>query len=438
MDYARVMKGTEEYMREEYDREIDEIEQTERHDELMFSEGSEWTGKAIRAVKEAKEKIKGLGNAPKVLSKASVQRSRAVHLTSSEPDTGDIESVPESWDEESSGGATLPVEDFTSSDVNGYMKDRRLTNDETKAASVASTLSMSLAQLRSHQSASSAPTDYFFYQALLHYYLAPLDIRILRAAFGEFTNFPSTILPRVERISTGHVVDDEMRKRAKYLAHLPHGCEINLLECDWTDTVPADILETFKPDIERRRKKNSDKEAREEKERVRAEKEEDDKRWAAARRRRPSSEGEQRFRPGDFQPLGVPDISESSASVGSGFESTSPMWGSRGGHGSGFASLASPGTSPVAVRTVWGTTAHAPLSPDLGPLAQESNTTDDGWLHGWERELTLENDVIAQVEAASLAGESSSSAFAAAAVATARKRKGKKITLMSTNVRRGA
>lgn len=444
MDYARVMKGTEDYMREEYDREIDELEQTEKHDELMFGEGSEWTGRAIRAVKEAKEKIRGLGNAPKVLSKALAQKSKPAHVMSSDPDIEDMQSVPESWDEESSGGASLPVEDSTSVDGNGHMKGRRFTNDEMKAALVSSTLSMSLAQLRSQQSASSsassAPTDYYFYQALLHYYLAPLDIRILRAAFGEFTNFPSTILPRVERISTGHVVDDEMRKRAKYLAHLPHGCEINLLECDWTDTVPADILESFKADIERRRKKNSDKEAREEKERVRAEKEEDDKRWAAARRRRPSSEGEQHFRPGDFQPLGIPDISESGASVGSGFESSSPMWASRGGQGSGFASLASPGTSPMAVRTVWGTAAHVPQSPDLAPLVQESNTADDGWLHGWEKELTLENDLIAQFEAASLAGESSSSAGAAAAAAAVavKKKKGKKITLMSTNVRRGA
>lgn len=443
MDYARVMKGTEEYMNEQYAREIEELEQTEKHDELMFGEDSEWTGRAIRAIKEAKEKIKGIGSAPRSLAKAAATEatdSQAATKNDSAFETST--NIPESWDDETLGGIALPSRS-TATDIqtNGTTSEHALS----KTASISSVLSTSLAQFRSQHSASSAPTDYYFYQALLHYYLSPLDIRILKAAFGEFVNFPSTILPRVERISTGHVVDDDLRRRAKYLAHLPQGCEVNFLECDWTDTVPADILERFKADIERRRKKNSDKEAREEKERIRAEKEEDDKRWSSARRRRPSSPSQQRFRPDDFQPLGTPDVHESGASIGSGFESASPMWQSRDGQGSAFASLASPGTSPNAIRTVWGTTAHAPISPDLAPFVHDANPTDDGWLQGWEKELMHENDLIAQIQAASLAGESSSAgasagagAGASASAGAAKKKKGKKITLMSTNVRRGA
>ena len=37
----------------------------------------------------------------------------------------------------------------------------------------------------------------YFYQALPNYYLSTLDIKILRAAFGSYSNLPSTILPRV-------------------------------------------------------------------------------------------------------------------------------------------------------------------------------------------------------------------------------------------------
>src|SRR5205823_4818461 len=78
---------------------------------------------------------------------------------------------------------------------------------------------------------------YYFYQSLPHSYLSPLDIRILRTAFGSFSAFPSTVLPRVENFSPGHLVDDDLRKRAKYLSHLPYGCEVAFLECDWTDIV---------------------------------------------------------------------------------------------------------------------------------------------------------------------------------------------------------
>lgn len=49
MDFARVMRGTSEYMLEQYDDEIRQIEQLERHDELMFGDDTEWTQKAIRS-----------------------------------------------------------------------------------------------------------------------------------------------------------------------------------------------------------------------------------------------------------------------------------------------------------------------------------------------------------------------------------------------------
>jgi hypothetical protein len=83
-----------------------------------------------------------------------------------------------------------------------------------------------------------------------------LDIRILKAAFGDYATFPATILPRVERISSGHIVDDELRKRVKYLGHLPQGCEVNFLECDWRDVVVPEILERFSAETVIRSKLN--------------------------------------------------------------------------------------------------------------------------------------------------------------------------------------
>ncbi|KAG9704395.1 hypothetical protein KCU73_g18046, partial [Aureobasidium melanogenum] len=115
--------------------------------------------------------------------------------------------------------------------------------------------------------------------------------------------------------------------------------------------------------------------------------------------------------------------------------SSSPPWSnSNRPQGSAYASLASPGTSPATSRTVWGTTAVALSSPELAAL--QHGNMDDGWLDGWERELTQEDDLIAQVQAASL-GEGSSSSSKGAGAAKGKK-KGKKITLMSTTARRGA
>lgn len=381
MDFARVMKGTEDYMEEQFDKEIEDLRELERHDELMFGEGSEWTSKAIRNVIEGKERNKGLGNAP----------------------TGNVK--PEKARESRS----VPTTDAASSPT--------------------SALSTSLAQFRAQAGITPGPSDYYFYQALPHFYLSGLDIRILKAAFGDFASFPSTILPRVERVSTGHIVDDDLRKRSKFLSHLPHGCEVAFLECDWTDTVPAEVLDAFKVEIDKRRKKNSDKEAREEKDRVRAEREEEDKRYAAARRRRPSDVVD-RFQPDDFQPLQAP------SSLEGGYESTSPMWGASRGKGSGFASLASPGTSPNASRTVWGTTLIQG-SPNLSAVQEPSRKVDDGWLQDWEKDLLHhDDDIIAQVEAMSLAGESSSSKPAAGPAKKGKKSK-KGITVFTTGGRRG-
>lgn len=291
--------------------------------------------------------------------------------------------------------------------------------------------------------------DFYFYTAPPHLYLSPLDIRILKTKYGSFSALPSTLLPRVEHISTGHVVDDAMRRRAKYLGHLPHGCLISFLECDWTDIVPAETLESFAEEIERRRKRNHDKAAQEERERLQAERIEAaairDARRAmggggggaadedvVAVRFGTSPPGDAPVDFSDFQPLGA--------------ESSPPN------HRPGFSQLADVGTSPPNSqhRTVWGTPAVA-TSPELGPV-RPRRPADDGWLKDDELLGTLGTAELAmQMEAFGIepaensgdggAGGVESAAGAAsrngAAGGGAKKKKKQKITLMSTGGRRG-
>lgn len=352
LDYARVMKGTGDYMAGQYDEEIETMLQQAMEDEALFGQDNEWTQKAVKAVNAAKEKIVTLGGA-----------------------------------------------------------------DGSNTA------------LLSNPVRPSSGADFYFYSALPHLYLSPLDIRILKTTYGSFEAFPSTLLPRVEHISTGHVVDDAVRKRAKYLGHLPYGCVISFLECDWTDIVPAETLESFMPDIEKRRSRNRDKAAQEERERLQSERIE-----AAALRsltgsRRPQSPPIEPDTPpfmdmSEFQPLAAP----------SGTTPPEPR--------PGFSTLASMSTSPSTQRTVWGTPAlsNTPGMEDIPP----PTNADDGWLK--DEELFLSPGELArQMEALNTLdkdenGQGSNSRTGGGGGGGGgggKKKKKQKITLMSTGGRRG-
>ena len=456
MDYAHVMKGSEEYMTGQYDEEIEALQQQEKEDELMFGEETQWTKKAVSSILEAKERIKGIGNPPSAPKQPSERKPRRPLIdfvdSSDSAKTPDFYSIyhaaksgqslsntssPPSWPASSVDPSSTTIS--TAQSIKSVSPASFSVESQSSAASrsqlpASSADRASPFHLRDRSSATSHhshnDSPFFFYEALMHYYLSPLDIRILKAAFGDYSSFPTTILPRVERVSTGHIVDDELRRRAKYLAHLPHGCEVGFLECNWTDIVGPEVLEVFAAEIERRRKRNREKEFREEKERMRAEKEEDDKRWAAARRRRPTPSHDV-ISESDFQPL--PDT----AAMDFAATSSSPPWAStRPQGGSGFASLASPSTSPAASKTVWGTRMIVPVSPEMPAVPDEHEPPEnDGWLQDWEQDLLRDDDLVAQVEASSLGPSSSHQGTSST---SSKKKKGKKITLMSTNVRRGA
>jgi len=450
MDYARIMKGSEEYMIEQFDRDIEQIQVQEKEDELMFEgyHDPEWTRKAIRMINEAKEKVKGIGNPPSMPDKPAELKLKkpAIEFNQVEHDVPDMYRIQQAVGsgQSLSESTATPLTDATAVDTTDTSSVSTANNSGSRKLSTASSdsrrpaasaLARTLSELRSRQQhAHQPPSEYYFYQALLHYYLAPLDIRILRDAFGSFSSFPSTVLVRVDHVSTGHVIDEDLRKRWKYLAHLPYGCEVGFLECDWTDIVSPEVLERFKSEIERRRKKNEDKETRDEKARIRAEKEEENRAYGSARRKRPSLTSVDRFSADDFAPLAPSEGADSVASVEGGSVSTSPPWPARR-QGSAFASLASPSTSPSASRTVWGTAAVASTSPMMQAVPHVHDAIDDGWLQGWEKDLLQDDDhLLAQAQALSL-GESSR---AGAASGGGKKKKAKKITLMSTNARRGA
>ncbi|KAL2255578.1 hypothetical protein VTK26DRAFT_3096 [Humicola hyalothermophila] len=318
-----------------------------------------------------------------------------------------------------------------------YQEDNEWTQKAVKAITTAKEKLAELGEAPEAMSAAAAPEsgqakqaeqDFYFYTCPPHLYLSPLDIRILKTRYGSFSAFPSTLLPRVEHISTGHVVDDSLRKRAKYLGHLPRGCLISFLECDWTDIVPPEILATFSDEIERRRKRNREKATQEERERLQAERLE----AAAIRDARRhfggvdegvtvrfgnSAADEPPVDLNDFLPLGA--------------EGTTPP-----NPRAGFSSLSDMSTSPSGRRTVWGTPA-IDVAPEVLPSRPQ---VDDGWLKDAEVLETLgAADLAVQFEALGVDPNNASSGegTVSGSGTGGKKKKKQKITLMSTGGRRG-
>lgn len=120
-----------------------------------------------------------------------------------------------------------------------------------------------------------ADTTFFFYQAAsgLPIYLDALSIKILKASFGTYENFPSTISVTVEGHEEGSM-NEELRRRCRYLSHLPTGSDIVFLETDLSSIVSSRTLESFSPALKLRRQKRRDKGRREDKAKATSERKE--------------------------------------------------------------------------------------------------------------------------------------------------------------------
>jgi len=118
-------------------------------------------------------------------------------------------------------------------------------------------------------------STYYYYQAAsgLPLFLHPLDIRILLSHFHSYAAFPDTITVRVESVSEG-TVDDDLRKRCKYLAHMPEGADVVFIEADLEGVVGAEGLKNFEGPLKMRTSRRKEKGRKEDRARLRAEEKE--------------------------------------------------------------------------------------------------------------------------------------------------------------------
>lgn len=115
-------------------------------------------------------------------------------------------------------------------------------------------------------------STYYYYQAAsgLPIYLHPLDIKILLSHFSHYAAFPDSITVRVESFAES-TVNEDLRKRCKYLAHLPEGADVVFVETDLESVVGQDGLKSFERALSMRRSRRDLKNRKDDKARVRAE-----------------------------------------------------------------------------------------------------------------------------------------------------------------------
>jgi hypothetical protein len=184
-------------------------------------------------------------------------------------------------------------------------------------------------------------SSYFFYQAAggLPIFLHPLDIRILLSKFSSYSSFPSEITVPINAFEEG-TVNDDLRKRCKYLAHLPESADVVFLETDLEPVVGKDGLKAFEAALKTRRTKRHERHRREERNRVRAEEREREKERQTGL-----------WRDMDFLPRSpVEDVRSDSPAFEGGTDQMPPnlsgAWGSRS-----FAAAAHTSTPPARPMT---------------------------------------------------------------------------------------
>lgn len=108
---------------------------------------------------------------------------------------------------------------------------------------------------------------FYFYQSSdgQHLYLHSINIRMLQAMFGSLEHAPKTITGRILQKESCSMTE-ELRKRLKYLQHLPVTCQFDVVEIEFessSDIISDEIQAKFKDELIQRHK-NRQRRAREE------------------------------------------------------------------------------------------------------------------------------------------------------------------------------
>lgn len=104
------------------------------------------------------------------------------------------------------------------------------------------------------ETATSKPSQFtYFYQSAdgQNAYLHPINFKMIEELYGNWENFPLTLNGKILQ-KEYFFMNDDLKKRFKYLEHLPITSEFTIIEIDFTDPkMPPGILHRFHGKLKR-------------------------------------------------------------------------------------------------------------------------------------------------------------------------------------------
>lgn len=282
LTYAHFMLATPEYMMDELKRELKELQG--EYDLLKGDElGRSFVLAARAKIERQMEKVKGelmtdgvysaigeareawgeaVGGAKRERERQRERERKAEEQTKKAQEAKEAAEVPIEFLDTSRGyqyaGPTVHVPPNIKVEPNPMPPKKNKRRPKTATPSIPSTPTSS--------------GSYYFYQSSLGapVFLSPLDSRILLAEFGSYANVPSEISFTTTGYDSATVTED-LRRRIKYLSHLPVGTEVVFVEADLSHIVKPETLEPFQTALRARRQKRRDRVRREDRMKRRAE-----------------------------------------------------------------------------------------------------------------------------------------------------------------------
>ncbi|KAF9469675.1 hypothetical protein BDZ94DRAFT_1180997 [Collybia nuda] len=265
-DFSKFMLATPTYLISDLSKELDDLTTERRilagmNDELgiSFVDGAEEKVRNQIAKAVALESSLLTEKIDKALrDQYEIEERFAFHDSSrKEEEITLADDVPEEFLALKSGGTAIPTLPHSSTD------SQKSTSTSSRNAP---------RQRRNVNPPPPSTSTYYYYQAAsgLPIYLHPLDIKILLARFHSYPSFPDTITIRVESFTEG-TVNDDLRKRCKYLGHLSEGADVVFIEADLEGVVGEQGIKNFEGALKMRTARRREKGRKDDRARARAE-----------------------------------------------------------------------------------------------------------------------------------------------------------------------
>lgn len=256
--FAKFMLPTPEGLKKDFQDELDAL-RVDKDDKLAFGDGlgASFIEAAIVHVSDSIEEVKAF----------DVQALR-----------DSITAATRSMEIATQRANIAKSSDFTSVPLVDGRPDEWIDENEQYEHSSRESSATPTRQHKSRKNVNPPPpstSSYYFYQSASGSltFLHPLDIRILLSHFGSYANFPRDIEVKVEARNEGSV-DEELRKRYRYLAHLPEAADVTFVEADLEPVVGKDAVAPFDAALKNRRTRRQRKDKKDDRAKIRAEEKE--------------------------------------------------------------------------------------------------------------------------------------------------------------------